>query len=78
MTTRAHFRDGKLIYAQATRECNAILLHRKRCSDSLKSYANCVMETNRFKLVAVATANKSARIAFALMRNEAHYADTPA
>jgi transposase len=36
------------------------------------------METNRFKLVAVATANKSARIAFALMRNEAHYADTPA
>ena len=31
-----------------------------------------------FKRVAVATANKLARIVFALMRDEAHYVGTPA
>ena len=36
------------------------------------------METKPFKLVAVATANKLARIVFALMRDEAHYVGTPA
>ncbi|ESZ07445.1 hypothetical protein X735_30805 [Mesorhizobium sp. L2C085B000] len=35
------------------------------------------METKPFKLVAVATANKLARIAFALMRDDARYAGTP-
>ena len=34
------------------------------------------METKHFKLVAVAIANKLARIVFALMRDEAHYAGT--
>lgn len=49
-----------------------------RCSDALRSWADRLMETKPFKLVAVATANKLARIAFALMRDEAHYAGAPA
>lgn len=35
------------------------------------------METKPFKLVAVATANKLARIVFALMRDATDYAGTP-
>lgn len=56
---------------------HAVLFHRKRCSDALRSWADRLMETKPFKLVAVATANKLARIVFALMRDEAHYAGTP-
>lgn len=56
----------------------AVLFHRKRCSDALRSWADRLMETKPFKLVAVATANKLARIAFALMRDDARYAATPA
>ena len=57
---------------------HAVLFHRKRCSDALRSWADRLMETKPFKLVAVATANKLARIAFALMRDDARYAGTPA
>ena len=57
---------------------HAVLFHRKRCSDALKRWADRLMETKPFKLVAVATANKIARIVFALMRDEARYAGTPA
>lgn len=46
--------------------------------DALRRWADRLMETKPFKLVAVATANKLARIAFALMCDDARYADTPA
>jgi transposase len=57
---------------------HAVLFHRKRCSDALRKWADRLMETKPFKLAAVAIANKLARIAFALMRDEAHYVSTPA
>ncbi|ODT65383.1 MAG: IS110 family transposase [Pelagibacterium sp. SCN 63-23] len=57
---------------------HAVLFHRKRSSDALRSWADRLMETKPFKLVAVATANKLARIAFALMRDDARYSGTPA
>ena len=57
---------------------HAVLFHRKRCGDALRSWADRLMETKPFKLVAVAIANKLARIVFALMRDETHYAGTPA
>lgn len=38
---------------------HAVLFHRKRCSDALRSWADRLMETKPFKLVAVATANSS-------------------
>jgi len=56
---------------------HAALFHRRRCRDALRSWADRLMETKPYKLVAVATANKLARIAFALMRDEARYAGTP-
>ena len=57
---------------------HAVLFHRRRRGDALRSWADRLMETKPFKLVAVATANKLARIVFALMRDEAHYVGTPA
>jgi len=57
---------------------HAVLFHRRRGSDALRSWADRLMGTKPFKLVAVATANKLARIVFALMRDKAHYAGTPA
>ena len=57
---------------------HAVLFHRRRSGDALRSWADRLMETKPFKLVAVATANKLARIVFALMRDEAHYVGTPA
>ena len=47
-------------------------------ADALRSWADRLMETKPFKLVAVATANKLARIVFALMRDKVRYAGTPA
>ncbi|WP_432715713.1 hypothetical protein [Xanthobacter autotrophicus] len=41
-------------------------------------WADRLMDTKPFKLVAVALANKLARIAFALMRDVTHYAGKPA
>ncbi|WP_435053537.1 IS110 family transposase [Mesorhizobium australicum] len=57
---------------------HAVLFHRKRSGDMLRNWADRLMDTKPFKLVAVATANKLARIAFALMRDETHYVGTPA
>jgi transposase len=57
---------------------HAVLFHRRRCSDTLRRWADRLLETKPFKLVAVATANKLARIVFALMRDETYYAGTPA
>ncbi|MER8509969.1 IS110 family transposase [Mesorhizobium sp. M0894] len=57
---------------------HAVLFHRRRSSDALRSWADRLLEAKPFKLVAVATANKLARIVFALMRDVTHYAGTPA
>jgi len=57
---------------------HAVLFHRRRYSDSLRRGADRLMETKPFKLVAVATANKLARIVFSLMRDETHYSGTRA
>lgn len=57
---------------------HAVLFHRRRSSDALRSWADRLLEAKPFKLVAVAMANKLARIVFALMRDVTHYAGTPA
>jgi transposase len=51
---------------------HAVLFHRRRSSDALRSWADRLLEAKPFKLVAVATANKLARIVFALMRDVTH------
>ena len=55
---------------------HAVLYHRKAHSDALRLWACKLMQTKPFKLVAVALANKLARIAFALMRSQSTYART--
>lgn len=52
---------------------HAILYHRKAHEEALRVWAKRLIETKPFKLVAVALANKLARIAFAIMRDEATY-----
>src|ERR1700730_16158757 len=52
---------------------HAVLYHRKRHEDALRSFAKKLMQTKPFKLVAVALANKMARIAFAIMRGRTSY-----
>lgn len=44
---------------------HAVLYHRKGHSDALRTWADGLMETKPSKLVAVAVANKLARIVFA-------------
>ncbi len=48
---------------------HAVLCH----ADALRTWASKLMETKPFKLVAVALANKLARIAFAVMRDQTPY-----
>jgi len=55
---------------------HAVLYHRKGHGDALRLWACKLMQTKPFKLVAVALANKLARIAFALMRSQSVYART--
>lgn len=55
---------------------HAVLYHRKCHTDALRLWACKLMQTKPFKLVAVALANKLARIAFALMRSQSLYART--
>jgi transposase len=57
---------------------HAVLYHRKAHTDGLRTWANRLMETKPFKLVAVALANKLARIVFALMRGRTSYKATQA
>ena len=57
---------------------HAILYHRKSHEDALRSFAKKLMQTKPFKLVAVALANKMARIAFAIMRAMTTYSAAPA
>jgi transposase len=52
---------------------HAVLFHRRSHQDGLRTWAAKLMETKPFRLVAVATANKLARIAFALMRDGSIY-----
>jgi transposase len=52
---------------------HAVLYNRKGHADALRTWASKLMETKPFKLVAVALANKLARIAFAVMRDQTPY-----
>jgi transposase len=54
---------------------HAVLVHQARHNDPLRAWARKLLETKPFKLVAVATANKLARMAFALMRQDTSYRD---
>ena len=53
---------------------HAVLHHQARHDDPLRLWARKLLATKPFKLVAVACANKLARIAFALMTRDACYA----
>ena len=57
---------------------HAVLFHRKAHQDGLRVWAAKLMETKPFKLVAVAIANKLARIAFAVMRDGSLYGSAKA
>ena len=57
---------------------HAVLFHRKPHADPLRMWAKKLIEKKPFKLVAVALANKMARIAFAIMRGETTYREIPA
>jgi len=52
---------------------HAVLFHRKGHDDALRLWACKLLETKPFKLVAVALANKLARIVFAVLRTGATY-----
>lgn len=52
---------------------HAVLHHRAGHSDPLRSWATKLLETKPFKLVAVALANKLARIVFAVMNTNSTY-----
>lgn len=52
---------------------HAVLFHRKAHKDALRTWADRLMETKPFKLVAVAVANKLARIVFAILRGGTRY-----
>ncbi len=53
---------------------HAVLHHQARHDDPLRNWARKLLATKPFKLVAVATANKLARMAFALMCRDTRYA----
>jgi len=57
---------------------HAVLYHRKPHEDALRSWAKKLIQTKPFKLVAVALANKMARIAFAILRGKTTYSPSPA
>jgi transposase len=52
---------------------HAVLYHRKPHTDALRMWAKKLIEKKPFKLVAVALANKMARIAFAILRAGTSY-----
>src|ERR1700730_7767421 len=57
---------------------HAVLYHRKPHEDALRSWAKKLVQTKPFRLVAVALANKMARIVFAIMRGKTSYSAVPA
>ena len=52
---------------------HAVLVHQAKHNDPLRNWARKLLETKPFKLVAVACANKLARMAFALMSQRTRY-----
>jgi transposase len=52
---------------------HAVLVHAPKHNDPLRNWARKLLETKPFKLVAVACANKLARMAFALMSQNTRY-----
>ena len=56
---------------------HAVLYHRKPHEDALRSWEKKLIQTKPFRLVAVALANKMARIAFAIMRGKTTYSAAP-
>ena len=52
---------------------HAVLYNREGHADALRTWVCKLMETKPFKLVAVALANKMARIAFAVLRARTLY-----
>jgi transposase len=57
---------------------HAVLFHRKPHTDPLRMLAKKLIEKKPFKLIAVAPANKMARIAFAILRGKTVYREVPA
>jgi transposase len=57
---------------------HAVLFHRKPHTDPLRMWAKKLIEKKPFNLVAVALANKMARIAFAILRGKTVYREIPA
>jgi transposase len=57
---------------------HAVLFHRRPHTDPLRLWAKKLVEHKPFKLVAVALANKMARIAFAILRDKTVYRGVPA
>lgn len=57
---------------------HSVLYYREKHQDSLRVWARKLMETKPFKLVAVAIANKLARIAYAVMKSGQSYRGQPA
>ena len=57
---------------------HAVLFHRKPHTDPLRIWAKKLIDKKPFKLVAVALANKMARIAFAILRSKTVYREIPA
>jgi DNA invertase Pin-like site-specific DNA recombinase len=60
------------------RRADAVLFHRKPHTDTPRMWAKKLIEKKPFKLVAVALANKMARIACAIKRGETTYREIPA
>lgn len=77
---RGHLAEAGVIAAQgagharALAGAHAVLHHRARHADPLRLWASKLLETKPFKLVAVALANKLARIAFAVLSRQTRYA----
>ena len=57
---------------------HAVLFHRKAHNDALRMWAKKLIEKKPFKLVAVALANKLARVVFAILKAETSYRAVPA
>jgi transposase len=57
---------------------HAVLFHRKFHTNPPRMWAKKLIEKKPFKLVAVALANKMARIAFAITRGRTVYREIPA
>jgi transposase len=90
LTPRQNSSGGKLRLGRISKMVNrelrkllvvgahAVLLHRRPHTDPLRMWAKKLIEKKPFKLVAVALANKMARIAFAILRGKTVYREIPA